>query len=344
MKLLIITQKVDKNDDNLGFFHRWLLEFAKYTEQLTVICLQKGEYDLPKNVRVLSLGKDEGRSRLTYLTRLYRYIWKERSNYDTAFVHMNPIYIVLAGICWKMLGKKIALWYTHKRVNLKLRVAEKFADIIFTASQESFRLPSRKVVVTGHGIDIEKFKRGAGKRTDAKGNLLRIITAGRITPVKNLHILIDAAKLLKDKGISFELKIAGRPVTKDDEKYLAKLSGAVRDGALEKEISFIGSVPYSKIETLYQSGDVFVNLSETGSLDKAVLEAMASGISVLTSNEAFFGMLPETHTIRMLTPEELADKLPLAAFADDVPALKNIVSENHSLGHLVRDIMQTIAS
>ena len=27
MKLLVITQKVDKNDAILGFFHRWLIEF-----------------------------------------------------------------------------------------------------------------------------------------------------------------------------------------------------------------------------------------------------------------------------------------------------------------------------
>ena len=58
MKLLIITQKVDINDDLLGFFHGWIAEFVRQCEQVTVICLQKGEYDLPRNVRVLSLGKE----------------------------------------------------------------------------------------------------------------------------------------------------------------------------------------------------------------------------------------------------------------------------------------------
>jgi len=41
MKLLIITQKVDINDDVLGFMHGWIAEFAKHCEKLTVICLQK---------------------------------------------------------------------------------------------------------------------------------------------------------------------------------------------------------------------------------------------------------------------------------------------------------------
>ena len=50
MKLLICTQKVDKNDSVLGFFHRWIEEFAKHCEKVTVICLQKGDDDLPAKI------------------------------------------------------------------------------------------------------------------------------------------------------------------------------------------------------------------------------------------------------------------------------------------------------
>ena len=59
MKLLILTQKVDKNDDVLGFMHGWIAEFAKHCEKVTVIALGVGEFDLPRNVTVLSLGKDK---------------------------------------------------------------------------------------------------------------------------------------------------------------------------------------------------------------------------------------------------------------------------------------------
>ena len=90
MKLLIITQKVDINDDVLGFFHRWLEEFAKHCEKITVICLEMGEYKLPENVKVLSLGKEDRVSKLKYIWRFYKYIWQEQKNYDKVFVHMNP--------------------------------------------------------------------------------------------------------------------------------------------------------------------------------------------------------------------------------------------------------------
>jgi len=78
MKLLIITQIVDRDDAILGFFHRWIEEFAKHCEQITVICLKEGKHNLPKNVQVLSLGKEDGASKVRYLFNFYRFVWNER--------------------------------------------------------------------------------------------------------------------------------------------------------------------------------------------------------------------------------------------------------------------------
>src|SRR3989344_232174 len=118
MRLLIVTQKVDKKDPILGFFHRWIEEFAKNFEKVTVVCLEKGEYNLPTNVKVLSLGKEERRSKAEYISRFYRYIWQERKNYDAVFVHMNQEYVLLGWKFWKLWGKKIFLWRNHARGSL----------------------------------------------------------------------------------------------------------------------------------------------------------------------------------------------------------------------------------
>ena len=82
MKLLICTQVVDKNHPILGFFHRWIEEFAKHCDTVEVICLFEGEHTLPANVHVHSLGKEEGKNRLKYLIRFYAYIWNLRNEYD----------------------------------------------------------------------------------------------------------------------------------------------------------------------------------------------------------------------------------------------------------------------
>src|SRR3989344_3874479 len=119
MKLLICTQVMDVSDPILGFFCRWVEEFAKHCEKVTVICLREGEHDLPDNVRIYSLGKkgkDSNRSstmiyhsasRLRYALRFWLLLWKVRKEYDAVFVHMNPEYMVLGSAWWRLWGKKV---------------------------------------------------------------------------------------------------------------------------------------------------------------------------------------------------------------------------------------------
>ena len=137
MKLLIVTQAVDTEDPALGFFCSWIEEFAKHAERVEVICLKEGKHTLSANVRVHSLGKpcsaeatQGAGKRLKYIFNFYRYIWQLRHDHDAVFVHMNPEYVVLSGLFWRLWGKRIGLWYTHKSVNLKLRVAAWLADVI----------------------------------------------------------------------------------------------------------------------------------------------------------------------------------------------------------------------
>ena len=125
MKLLIITQKVDQNDQLLGFFIDWLKRFAERFEKVIVLCLEKGEFNLPENVKVISLGKERGVSKLKQFFNFYFLIFTLSKDYDNVFAHMNPIWVVLGSIPWRLLGKKIYFWYTHKAVTLKLRLAEK---------------------------------------------------------------------------------------------------------------------------------------------------------------------------------------------------------------------------
>jgi glycosyltransferase involved in cell wall biosynthesis len=339
MKLLIITQKVDDHDDVLGFFVRWIEEFAKYAEKVTVICLQKGTYHLPDNVKVLSLGKEERKGRMIYIVRFFSAIWKKRREYDTVFVHMNPIYILFGGLFWKLWSKKIALWYTHKQVDLKLRIAEKFTDIVFTASKKSFRLKSDKVLVVGHGIDIERFY-PVEKKSHKK---LNIISVSRIAPVKNIHLMIEVAEILKKEDIPFEIKIAGAPITDADKIYFAELEKKVRDKNLHDSVIFVGAIPYSDIPAFYQKSDLFINLSETGSLDKAVLEAMASGVNVLTSNEAFFEMLPQHNVLRDLRAQSLTEHVRFfIKNKADPTMLREIIAKNHDMSVLIKNIYTKI--
>lgn len=349
MNLLILTQKIDKNDSNLGFFHRWLEEFAKNCEKLTVICLYRGEYSLPENVKVLSLGKEKGVCRLKYLFSFYKYIFKYRKEYDSVFVHMNQIYIILGGFWWKMMNKKIALWYAHGGVSSSLEMAEKITDIIFTSTPSGFRLKSNKTKIVGQGIDANIFKPNKEKRDK---NIFKIITVGRISPVKDYETLISAVELIKNKINNLRIDIVGDACTENDKKYLLKLKEMVKIKNLENIINFVGPLINEKVVSYLQSSNLFVNMSYTGSLDKAILEAMSCGCLVLTCNEAFLALDLEDKGNLMFTKsdfQELADKILKHYSMSEIDRnnlesyLSANIKENFSLYLLINKIIKNYA-
>lgn len=354
MKLLILTQKVDKLDPILGFFHRWIEEFAQRAEKVTVICLNEGLHQLPSNVTVLTLGKQKDQKvsfgdRIKFIFSFYRYIWNQRKNYDTVFVHMNPIYVVCGGLFWKMLGKKISLWYTHREVDLKLRAAEIFADVIFTAAKESFKLTSKKVVVTGHGIDVSQFLNVP--RTKVLGTEpIRLLHVGRVTQIKNCDTLIEAAKILRDGwNKKFEVVFAGTPVTDADRSYMTSLSSLISTYVLDSQVRFIGHVAPADISAQYGACDVTVNLTPTGGIDKAVLESMASGVPVFSSNQAFaqyFDSYSDNLLFKERDAVDLAQKI-VKLFEGDIQKvgadLQRIAREKADISSLITKLVDTLS-
>ncbi len=280
MRLLIITQKVDKADPVLGFFHKWIEEFAKNLEEVIVICLERGSADLPKNVQVFSLGKEDKKSHLTYILRFYKYIWQERKNYDAVFVHMNPEYLVLGGWLWRLWHKKIALWYVHRQVNVKLRLAAWLSDVIFTSAPESFGLKSKKVQYVGHGIDVSKFE----LTHPASYQPLVITHVGRITQIKNLEVIIEALKILRDSGVVLELKLVGEPQNGSDEVYKKNMVLLVAKLSLADKVTWVGTQENVRA---YTDSSLTINAAPDGGMDKSVLESLASGRAVFASNKAF---------------------------------------------------------
>ena len=280
MKLLIVTQKVDENDDVLGFFISWIKEFAKHCEQVELICLFEGEHNLSANVRVHSLGKERGASKLTQLATFFYF--KFFLKYDAVFVHMNPIYVCLAGDWWRLTRKRVGLFYTHRHVDFKLKMAEKFANFIFTASESSFQLKTKKLRVVGHGIEVERFRNPG--ILPVKGLVLSV---GRISPIKHQDVLINALRILREKSVDVRVKFVGAPGSLADNEYDVRLREIVEEHKLGDFVEFAGSMPNKLIAKEYWNAAVSVNLLPMGGLDKAVFESLAAGTPTVTTNQGF---------------------------------------------------------
>ncbi|MDE2001612.1 MAG: glycosyltransferase [Patescibacteria group bacterium] len=347
MKLLIITQKVDRNDPVLGFFYRWILEFSKRYESMVVICLERGAGEMPPNVRVLSLGKEQRSAgagpgiwrRLGYAARFYRYMVAERKNYDSVFVHMNQEYVLLGFAFWKMAGKKIMLWRNHPAGSMLTRFAVAVSDLCFCTSRFSYTARFRKTKIMPVGIDTDFFKADASVRKKPQS----ILYLGRIAEIKNVHILLEALHILSDRKIPFVCDIVGGSLPKD-AAYHRRLRDLVRGCGLEKAVTFREPVSNDRSVQEYNRHDVVVNLSPDGMFDKTIFEAMACQSMVLVSNRNLAGEISDMFLFRYGDAADLAARL---AHLLDMPdprreaaerELREYAVSRHSLGRLAEEI------
>ena len=339
MRLLVVTHALDQHDPILGFFHEWILGLAKRTQQLIIIADRVGVYQLPPNVEVHVL-QQSSKLKLYRLWRLCFLLVKLLRRADTVLVHMSPIYAIIAGPFCRFAGKPMALWYVHGSVDWKLRFAEKIVNRIFTASKESFRLASKKVEIIGHGIDTDAFS--IPKET-ASGYVL--LTVGRITERKRLGLLLEAVAVAGGSlPLAWGFRIVGAPVTDKDLDYQKYLMEYADKLGISSHLQFAGPVFHSDLPREYQSAHLFLHASATGSIDKAVLEAMSTGLPLITSSEAFRSILPKEYIAKTTSVESFASMIVgLETHGRDM-RLRNIIREKFELSDLIRKLEVRLAA
>jgi len=349
MRLLIVTQIVDLNDDVLGAFHQWIRRFAEVFESVEVVCLRKGQYDLPGNVKVHSLGKETGRSRLKYIRRFFGCVIGLRKEYDAVFVHMNPEYVVLAGWLWRLMGKTVFLWFAHKRGGWLRRAALFFTTRVVSVSKESFADSwSRKFIAVGHGVDPDVFaceRNVKGQVPSAK----IILSVGRLSPIKEYDLLIDAAGLLKTKyGRSdFLVRLIGAPANPEDGAYVEGLKKKISRLGLAGAFEFAGPVPNKDIVPFLCESAAFVSMQHGGGAGKNFLEAMSCGLPTVVRTPVFNEYLGEWKPYLFYdgAAEDFAAKLDKTLSLSGAERgrmaadLRNIVVEHHNLKKLARRLL-----
>lgn len=340
-RLLFITQKVDSQDPVLGFVHGWLVEFSKKWDKVFVICLEKGEFLLPSNVEVFSLGKENGYKKITLVKNFFSLIWKLRSKYDSVFVHMNQEYVLLGGIFWRILGKRISFWRNHPKGNFLTNISVFLSHNIFCTSVFSYTKRFKKTKIMSAGIDTELFKRTYSNR---KSNSL--LYFGRISPVKKIEFIIGAVRKLDSDGVKVNLSIYGDP-TVDAHSYYKGLKEGISDLVQKGTITFYQGVTQGEAPNIYNSHEILVNTTVTGSFDKVIPEMMACEGLILTTNTSFReGNMPgsDIFVSNLVTSDDFDQKI-RSLLKLSIPEkenwgikLRNWVVESQSLKKLVGDL------
>lgn len=336
MKLLVFTQALDRDDPTLSVYHRWVAEIAEHFDSVIAICLKEGSHDLPKNVEVLSLGKERGRSRLKYVTNFFRYITSRRRDYDAVFVHMNQEYVLLGGLFWRLLGKPIYMWRNHHAGSFLTDIAAFFCRKVFCTSRYSYTAKYNKTILMPVGIDTSFFKRMAVTQKPRS-----ILFLSRMAPVKKPHVLISALRKLKDRNIRYTASFYGDPLPKDKGYYDALVEAS---SDLYERIAFYPGVANDKTPEIYSSHEVFVNLSSSGMYDKTIFEAMACESLVLATNRNLEGLVDERFIAHEDDVGDIADKLEkLLASEGKSEAgsyLRAIADREHSLKRLAERLRE----
>lgn len=337
MRILMLVQLIDEQEWMRGFTVTWVRRLAARVEKLDVITLELGEAELPANVRVQSMGKERSYGRLRILLELYRLVWRTARDVDVIFCHMTPTYTaLLAPLTW-LLKKPQILWFVHRQVTLKLRIAHLASAAIATASPESYNIAGSKVHILGHGIDTTHFT-PAMDNTRHAGHVLSV---GRLSTIKNYEQLLQAVALLvQDPAFkNAKVQIAGGQ-TQEEPDYQAYLLQQVQELALDKRVDFLGTITPQAMPEVYRKAVASVNLAPTGGLDKAVIESMATATPVIFHNRTFLPLVGKDADLlwcKDLAPETIAARL-AAVLALDAPAyqalgqrLREAVVREHDL-------------
>ena len=311
MNLLVFNIRTDVDHPTQGVTTRWLNKLSEHFYQIHVITMHKGRLDLRPNIHVHSLGGELGYSRIRKCILFYRHLFAvlARNEIHGCFTHMAVLLLLLGGPVLALKRIPRVTWYAHSVKNPVMMGALLWSHMIITASQDSFPIESKKVCVTGHGIDTDHYSR----RDTTPNKIFTIGSVGRISRIKNYETLLRAARLLIDEGMdSFQIKLYGNIQTRDDRSYMDYLRRLIETLKLEDNVVFPGPLSGEQVPGIVSTFDIFINLLSRGGAGKAVLEAMSMEVPTLICTPAFNRSLSETdREMLVFQPDNLADQVAL---------------------------------
>ncbi|MBD3336908.1 MAG: glycosyltransferase [Candidatus Eisenbacteria bacterium] len=193
-------------------------------------------------------------------------------------------------------------------------------------------LPRPDVRLSYHGVDTDYFSpfRDGGPPSVPTREPV-ILSVGRLVPKKGFDVLIEAAAILRRRGLSFRLEIVGEGPLRDD------LQRRVRELALEDRVCFKGMLVLEDVRATYRSAACMAlacRVAENGDRDgipNTLAEAMAMGLPVVSTRLPSIAELVRDGEDGLLVPPEDP-----AALAEALERLLTDHEERQRLGGAAR--------
>ncbi len=155
-----------------------------------------------------------------------------------------------------------------------------------------YKIPAHKIQVIHNGVDIRKFQPAADKRKAKvkfgfNSDDPTIVSVGRLYARKGLFTLIESMPAVIKRFPKAKFIISG----KGQSDEMAKLNAHAQRVGVKANIVFTGYTPDKELPQLYQAADIFAFSTFYEHHPFAVLEALATGLPVVTTT---VGGIPET--------------------------------------------------
>lgn len=130
--------------------------------------------------------------------------------------------------------------------------------------------------------------------------------AGRFHDAKDYLTFFLAMKFLKDKGITFELRVCGRGMNQSNEELASLIKAA---GLCISDVNLLGEI--TNMVTFYNQIDIFVLSSKTEGFPNVLAEAAAQGCAVFSTDvgDAPHIINNDEHIVAVKDPEALAESI-----------------------------------
>ena len=133
--------------------------------------------------------------------------------------------------------------------------------------------PEQKIQVIYNGTTLSE---RSGKGLQDTSEPVGFVTCARLSLEKGMDFLIDAGILLKQKGMSFTLTIAG------DGPIETALKAKIAKAGAEDVIHMVGYI--EDTQTLLSQNHVYVNASAHEALSFGIIEALSMGLPIIVTH------------------------------------------------------------
>ena len=191
--------------------------------------------------------------------------------------HSAPLIITNHGLISASAPAWLNTLYKHTFSRMTFHISDHI--ICYTAIEKEnikkLGIDPKKISVIHNGVDTALFAPKTSLKTADKKQILWV---GRFVTGKGVEYLIEAfSRVLKKIPGSHLVLVGGGPEKSAIEERITKLH-------LQSSVTFIDYLDNEKLPEIYKNSDVFVLPSLMEGVPRTILEAMACGVPVVTTN------------------------------------------------------------